>query len=94
MHIGASVERNRKNFIKYDVLVVCATGMGTATLLSTRLQNEYKNLNIVDVVSSLNIEEVLETTKDIDFIISTIPINYAKIPLVVGNPLLLSEDKR
>lgn len=94
MHIGASVERNRKNTIKYDVLVVCATGMGTATLLSTRLQNEYQNLNIVDVVSSLNIEEVLETNKDIDFIISTIPIDYGKIPLVVVNPLLLSNDKK
>lgn len=93
MHIGASVERNKKNLVKYNVIVVCATGMGTATLLSTRLQNEYQNLNIVDVVSSFNLEKSIEANS-VDFIISTISLDYEKMPVVLVNPLLLSNDKK
>jgi len=93
MHIGASVEKNKKNIKKYDVIVVCATGMGTATLLSTRLQNEYQNLNVVDVVSSFNLEKVLEIN-NVDFIISTVPIDYGNKPIVLVNPLLLNNDKK
>lgn len=93
MHIGASVERNKKNLVKYNVIVVCATGMGTATLLSTRLQNEYQNLNIVDVVSSFNLEKAIEANS-VDFIISTISLDYEKMPVVLVNPLLLSNDKK
>ncbi len=93
MHIGASVERNKKNLVKYNVIVVCATGMGTATLLSTRLQNEYQNLNVVDVVSSFNLEKAIEANS-VDFIISTIFLDYEKMPVVLVNPLLLSNDKK
>lgn len=93
MHIGASVERNKKNLVKYNVIVVCATGMGTATLLSTRLQNEYQNLNIVDVVSSFNLQKAIEANS-VDFIISTISLDYEKMPVVLVNPLLLSNDKK
>jgi mannitol operon transcriptional antiterminator len=52
MHLGAAIE-NGETLIKpiYKIAIACATGMGTSRLLATRIQNEYDNIQIVDIIS-------------------------------------------
>ena len=94
MHLGAAIE-NSKTLIKriYKVAIACATGMGTSRLLATRIENEYGNIQIVDIISTIHIEESWLKEKEIDFIISTVNIDKCFKPVVRVNPLLFQEDK-
>ncbi|WDC84774.1 PRD domain-containing protein [Caloramator sp. mosi_1] len=69
LHIGAAIERNIKPF---KVIVVCSSGIGTSQLLAARIENSFREIDIVDTISYLDLEKI--NLNDIDFIISTIPI--------------------
>ncbi|MCB2294048.1 BglG family transcription antiterminator [Clostridium algoriphilum] len=94
MHLGAAIE-NSQTLIKniYKVAIACATGMGTSRLLATRIESEYDNIQIVDIISTIHIEESFLREKEIDFIISTVNIDKCFKPVVRVNPLLFQEDK-
>ncbi|MBU3180237.1 BglG family transcription antiterminator [Clostridium psychrophilum] len=94
MHLGAAIE-NSQTFIKpiYRVAIACATGMGTSRLLATRIESEYENIQIVDIISAIYIEESFLRENEIDFIISTVNIDKCLKPVVIVNPLLFQEDK-
>ncbi|MBU3158071.1 BglG family transcription antiterminator [Clostridium estertheticum] len=94
MHLGAAIE-NSQTFIKpiYKVAIACATGMGTSRLLATRIESEYDNIHIVDIISAIYIEESFLSENEIDFIISTVNIDKCLKPVVKVNPLLFQEDK-
>lgn len=94
MHIGAAIEKKRKNRdIKYKVLVTCASGMGTSNLLASKINGYYDNIRIVASTSTRQIEQHLEREK-IDFIISTVELKNISIPYVKVTPLLLEHDKK
>ena len=94
MHLGAAIE-NSENLVKpiFKVAIACATGMGTSRLLATRIENEYTNIQIVDIISTIHIEESFLREKEVDFIISTVNIDKCFKPVVRVNPLLFKEDK-
>lgn len=94
MHLGAAIE-NSETLIKpiYKVAIACATGMGTSRLLATRIDKEYDNIQIVDIISTIHIEESMLREKEVDFIISTVNIDKCFKPVVRVNPLLFKEDK-
>jgi mannitol operon transcriptional antiterminator len=94
MHLGAAVE-NCKKLPKrlYRCAIACSTGVGTSRLLVTRIAKEYDNLEIVDVISTLYIEENWLREHCIDFIISTVAIENCPVPVITVNPLLFEEDK-
>ena len=94
MHLGAAIE-NSEALTKpiYKVAIACATGMGTSRLLATRIKNEYENIEIVDIISTIHIEESFLRDEEIDFIISTVNIDKCYKPVVRVNPLLFQEDK-
>lgn len=94
MHIGAALQR-KESFKKqtYRVVVSCATGIGTSQLLASRLDKEFDNIIIADVISTMHINEKILDEMAVDFIISTVPIERAALPIVVINPLLLERDK-
>ena len=94
MHLGAAIE-NSETLIRpiYKVAIACATGMGTSRLLATRIKNEYENIEIVDIISTIHINESFLREKEIDFIISTVNIDKCYKPVVRVNPLLFQEDK-
>lgn len=81
LHFLASIEK-LKNDQKIKVLIICATGMGSAQLLKNRIEREFEDkLNIVATVG------YYETNNDIlneaDFIISSIDLSskIIKIPV-------------
>lgn len=94
MHLGTVIEK--KEIIpqpRYRVAVACPSGIGTSKLLATRIEREYDNIQVVDVISSIRLEESWLKQEEIDFIISTISIENSSMPVIVVNPLLLKEDK-
>lgn len=81
LHVLAAIERfyNRQ---KVKVLVVCATGLGSAQLLRNRLENELGNaIQIKDVVSYYDLSD--RNIEDIDLIISSINLNHILLPIPV-----------
>jgi transcriptional antiterminator len=86
MHIGASLERNRK---RIKILVVCHSGIGTSQLLSARLERCFKELEIIGITSSTNLYE--ERFEKAEIIISTIPLKTNK-PVLMISPLFTKVD--
>lgn len=94
MHLGAALERKPSGRKKvFKAAVSCPTGMGTSSLLATRIQKEYDNIQVAEIISSLHVKERSLTDKGVDFIISTVPIEAVLLPVVVVNPLLFDKDK-
>lgn len=91
IHFGAAIERKKTAIsVKPNVLVVCSTGIGTAELLSSRLQSVF-DVHIIDTIAFHQIEEVLKNKK-IDLIVSTIPLKCDEVKVVEVNPLLTDRD--
>ena len=71
-------------------MVVCPSGMVTAWVLVSRLQAEFPELSLVQVLSATEYEQ--QKTADFNFVISTIPLPEIDAPVVVVSPLLSSSD--
>ncbi|GAA0179661.1 BglG family transcription antiterminator [Clostridium sediminicola] len=93
MHLGAAIEKSKNiNERIYRVIVTCTSGIGSSKMLATRLEKEYKNLKIVDVISTIEIDEHWIEENGIDFIISTVEIQERFIPVITVTPLLIDSD--
>ncbi|PGL73214.1 BglG family transcription antiterminator [Bacillus sp. AFS055030] len=93
MHIGVALEKMKTRQKRPKrVIVVCASGVGSAKLLYYRLQNVFKDE--MDIVASTNYYQLREyDLSSIDFIISTIPIKEdIAVPVQVVNTFLGEED--
>ncbi len=92
-YIGIYLYKNcrEKNQMKKNVLLVCATGKGLSHLLSIRLENTFPYIRIADQISPFQLSG-LKHKKNIDFIISTIPLDDVHIPVVKISRILSSED--
>lgn len=91
LHFGAALEKLKgKNEVTKNILVVCSTGVGTARLLSSRLMQLF-NVNIVDVIAYRQVGQVIKV-KQIDLIVTTLPIKFDGVPWIQVNPLLLEKD--
>lgn len=86
LHFAAARERNTKPI---RTLVMCASGLGTSQLIVAKLKRSFNNLEIVDVISTMDVSAYDESR--IDLIISTIAIQ-SKIKTIVINPLLSQYD--
>jgi activator of the mannose operon (transcriptional antiterminator) len=92
LHFQASLEglqkRNGKN---KRVIIVCPLGIGASMLLRAKLERKFHSLEIVDSVS---VNKVCQySNKEIDIIISTIPMNHPFIPIIVVSPLLSDKEQ-
>ncbi|MGE5485758.1 MAG: BglG family transcription antiterminator [Ignavibacteriales bacterium] len=94
IHLGAAVERfSRSRGEKRRtprVVVVCATGVGTANLLASRLRSEFPLLEISGVLSLRQAKSLL--AKSSEPVISTVPVVSTSGPVLYVNPLLPPPD--
>lgn len=93
LHIGVALERMKTRQKRAKrVLVVCASGVGSARLLFYRLRNEFNDE--IDIVATTNYYQLKEyDLSSIDFIISTIPIKEEiGVPVLVVNTFLGEGD--
>lgn len=86
-HIGAALER--MNSVT-RAIIVCGSGIGTSQLVNVRLQKEINDLDIVNIISSHDIDKLKES--DFDLVITTIPINYRLKPVININPIVAQRD--
>lgn len=94
MHIGASLETKRMlKSKKYNIIVTCSSGMGTSSLLASKIEKEYTNINIIGSSSTRKLKKLIKENT-IDFIISTVAIDALEVPYVKVSPLLLENDKK
>lgn len=92
LHLMAAIERY-SNRHKLRVLVVCATGYGSAMMLKNRLEKEFEGrLRIVDVISYYEITE--ERLKTVDLIISSISLANLMFltPVITVSVFLSNQD--
>jgi len=94
MHLGAAIEdSDQLSKIEHRILIACPTGMGTSRMLASRIQKEYANLKVVDVISALHVNNLYINQVQAEFVVSTVPILNCMLPVVVVNSLLNEVDK-
>ncbi|QNO14723.1 BglG family transcription antiterminator [Alkalicella caledoniensis] len=94
MHLGAALENYKTSQkTKYRVVVACASGLGSSRLLSSRIEKEFSDVQVLDIISTINIEDY-SFNEDVDFVISTVDFEVEGIKVAVVNPLLNPEDKK
>lgn len=92
LHLMAAYEKY-KDVHKLQVLVICATGYGSAQLLKNRLNKEFgKHLTVVDVKGYYEITE--DSLTNIDVIISSIDMSTLifKVPVISVSVFLSQQD--
>lgn len=90
MHIGASLERYLyNNAVKKNVIIVCASGLGTSQFLKERVKKEFPNFNVIDVISVYELEH---NYYDCDFILSTVHISGLYKDAIYVSPVLSNEE--
>lgn len=91
LHFCAAMERfAAKRISKLNVLVVCGAGVGTAKLLSSRLQAEFK-VNIAGAVAKHQVDDFLQQSK-VDVVVATVPMTLGQLPCIQVNALLTEQD--
>jgi mannitol operon transcriptional antiterminator len=93
MYLSGALERLRLR-PRTRAVVVCPAGVATAWILVSRIQAEFPELELVQVVAADSFEQ--RDSVDADLIISTVPIESAsgEGKVVVVNPLLPADDVR
>ena len=91
MHFGAAFERKTQEIFDTKALIVCNSGLATAGLLSARMEVMLPQIQVEGVCRLNNLEEELKN-KDVDIIISTVPIRNTDIEYVEVNPMLNIDD--
>lgn len=90
LHFAAAINRQKKVSKEVaNVLVVCATGVGTSELVASALQMHFK-LNIKAKIARHQLEHYLQTYA-IDLIITTVFLDTV-IPTVQVHPILDEQD--
>ena len=91
MHFGAAFERKTQEIFDTKALILCNSGLATAGLLSARMEVMLPQIQVEGVCRLNNLEEELKN-KDVDIIISTVPIRNTDIEYVEVNPMLNIDD--
>ncbi|NMA86708.1 MAG: BglG family transcription antiterminator [Tissierellia bacterium] len=94
MHFGSSIEIQNISdsiMVNVNVILICASGIGTSKLLYAQLVSCFTSFQVVDILSY---QEALEydNYENIDLIISTIPLDFQPKPTIMVTPLLSAED--
>lgn len=79
-----------RSIVKRRILVVCQSGYGTSQLLSTRIRRAFPDWEIVDILSVSMLKE--RNMDDIDFIVSTVPIDIKEKPYILVSTFLNDQD--
>lgn len=93
IHFKAAIDRNvKKKREKIKVLIVCGSGYGSSRLLAQQIKDIYR-VEIVDTIPRYLLEKV-NKRKDIDIILTTVPIEDFKTErqIIKVSPLLTKED--
>lgn len=89
MHFATIIETNKNLNGPLHCVLVCPNGSCTSLLLKARIV-KYFNVVIDNVVPAFMVN--YKNDIDADFIISTVPLQDAKLPVIVVSPMFLQKD--
>lgn len=76
--------------MKKRIIVVCQSGFGTSQLLTIRIKKLFPQLEVISAISVSMLEK--QNLDDINFIISTVPIDIKKKPYILVSVFLNDQD--
>ena len=91
IHICAALLRSRDNSHVCSVILSCPGSMATSKYIEAQLKR-YFNLNVVDILTTRQVERAGGQFENVDFIVSTVEIHGSALPVAVVSPLLTLED--
>jgi transcriptional antiterminator len=71
-------------------LIVCPSGSATSWLLHSRLKQEFPEIQVMDICSTRDLQRGIP--RNIDLVISTVPLSLSSAQLVVVSALLSAKD--
>lgn len=89
IHFQAAVERSMQ---QKNVIIVCPEGIGFSRLIAHRIERFISSIVIKDIVSLNQLQQI--SLKEIDFVISTVPIKECAKPVVLVSSFLSEMDIR
>lgn len=91
MHFGGWMRKvGVKPAARQKALLVCTNGVGTSRLLVHQLEGLFST---IDLIGSVSLREYEKNHYDVDFIISTIPLEEKDKPVFVVSPILTEAEK-
>lgn len=92
-HIGAVIQKEDRDIVKkFQVILACMYGIGASQLLVANIEKNFKNIEIVQVVSVMDYKMNRVDLEMADLMISTIPMETGSLPCIVVNPMFKQED--
>jgi mannitol operon transcriptional antiterminator len=92
MHIAVAIQKRQMLTKNINVLVVCPNGIGTSRILCNKVKSIFNDINIIDVISLHDINNVINNNK-YDLILSTVPINLKiEKKLIIVSHFMTDED--
>jgi len=92
-HIGAIIQKEDREIVKkFQVVLACMYGIGASQLLVASIEKNFRNIDIVNVISVIDYKMERVDFRNIDLVISTIPLDTGDTPCLVVNPVFRQED--
>lgn len=91
IHVCAALYRYESNVRVCNVLVACPSSAATGRYLDAQVKAYFK-FNVLGVVTCREVEEGVCKLNNVDFVISTVPIDTDKVRVVNVSPVLSVED--
>lgn len=94
IHLGVALEDRRMHLQRrYKAIICCPSGIVSAKLLSLRVEREFSDIAIVDIISTMDLDFEDLRRQGAELMISTVPIRDCPFPCAVVSPFLLDEEK-
>ncbi len=93
MYFCASMENHKILDTIVRVVVACPSGIGTSRMLAVNVKKNFSTIQIVDVISVMDISEEFLKQHNVDMVISTMELQII-FPVVIVNPILRDADKK
>lgn len=87
IYFQSAIERTK---LSKKILIVCPMGIATSELLVNRIKNVLPSFDMMEVASIREVPQL--NLAEIDFIISTVPIDVADKKVIVVSPFLNDQD--
>ena len=81
---------SNKTHKRKRIIVVCGTGKGVSHLVTIRINNIFPDIEVVDQMSSYQLNA--NNMKDIDFVVSTLPLSNCPCPVIKVSSVLSKAD--
>ena len=94
LSLALALERSKSEPVRHNVLVVCASGMGSARLLSYQIQQRFRGyIGSIETCDSADFER--RDLAGIDYVLTTVPLKrHVSIPVVEVSVFLNESDRR